>query len=57
VPRIDRLLWNKANTGHLLASHHVTVDEVEDVLFGVDGEAPDYDVRRDGTNYVVLSLS
>jgi len=39
--------------GHLLASHHVTIDDVEDVLFGVDGEQPDYRHLRDGSNYVV----
>jgi hypothetical protein len=53
VLHIDRLLWSSVNTGHLLASHHVTIDDVEDALFGVDGEEPDYRHLRDGSNYVV----
>jgi uncharacterized DUF497 family protein len=32
----------------------VTIEEVEDVVFGVADEDPDFDVRRDGPNYVVL---
>jgi hypothetical protein len=55
APRILDLLWNKANIGHLQASHGVSVGEVEDVLFGVDDEEPDFYIVRDAANYVVYS--
>jgi uncharacterized DUF497 family protein len=38
---------------HLLASHGVLPVEVDEIIFGIDGEEPNYDVRRDGPNYVV----
>jgi uncharacterized DUF497 family protein len=53
VLHIDRLLWSSVNTKQLLASHNVTIDDVEDVLFGVDREEPDYRHLRDGSTYVV----
>ncbi len=51
--RIDDLFWNDENVGHLWDAHQVTPDEVEEVLFGADGEAPSYRVRRDGAFHVV----
>jgi hypothetical protein len=33
--------------GYLLASHHVTIADVEEIPFGVDGEDPDYRHLRD----------
>ncbi len=40
-----------------MSSHHVTIDEVEDVIFGVDGDDPDYRDERDGSNYVVYGAT
>jgi uncharacterized DUF497 family protein len=53
VLHIRKLLWNDANESHLLASHGVLSVEVDEIVFGFDGEQPDYDVRRDGPNYVL----
>jgi uncharacterized DUF497 family protein len=53
VLRIRKLLWNDANENHLSASHGVLPIEVDEVVFGVDDEEPDYESRRDGSNYVV----
>jgi uncharacterized DUF497 family protein len=39
--------------GYLLASHHVTIADVEEIPFGVDGEDPDYRHLRVGSTYVV----
>jgi hypothetical protein len=55
MPRISRPLeWDDANVGHLLHRHHVLVDEVEEVLFGLPGEEPRYLCRREGDHYVFL---
>lgn len=49
LPRIsDPLYWDDNNLQHLLQSHQVTPDEVEEVLFGVDGEEATYRLRSDG---------
>jgi uncharacterized DUF497 family protein len=31
----------------------VRQSEVEEIVYGIDGEDPDNDIRRDGPNYVV----
>jgi uncharacterized DUF497 family protein len=54
VLRVAKLLWNDANEAHLWASHQVTPIEVDEIIFGFDEEAPNYDIRRDGSNYVAL---
>jgi len=46
------LLWGD-NVEHLWASHRVTPEEVEEIVFGFDGQAPSYRVRRDGDAYIV----
>lgn len=49
MPRIlDPLYWDDNNLQHLWQSHQVAPDEVEEVLFGVDGEDATYRLRRDG---------
>jgi hypothetical protein len=49
VPRITELLyWDDNNRNHLWLSHRVRPDEVEEVLFGVDGDEAVYRQLRDG---------
>jgi hypothetical protein len=49
VPRIvEPLYWDDNNRNHLWQSHRVTPDEVEEVLFGVDGDEAVYRQLRDG---------
>lgn len=52
--RIAELFWNDGNVDHLWASHRVTPDEVEEVVFGIDGEPAVYRVLRDGHNYKIF---
>lgn len=47
------LLWDEDNVQHLWQSHRVTPDEVEEILFGLEGEEPTYRIRRDGEYLVV----
>ncbi len=47
------LYWDENNEEHLWQSHQVTPDEVEEVLFGLEGEEPTYLLRRDGDYYKV----
>jgi hypothetical protein len=54
VLRIRKLLWNDANENHLWTSHQVLPGEVDEIVYGVDGEKPDYIVNRAGDNYVVF---
>jgi uncharacterized DUF497 family protein len=51
--RIDELFWNDENVGHLWAAHQVTSDEIEEIIFGVEGEEPTYRIRRDGDFYCI----
>jgi len=50
------LFWDDDdnNADHLWDSHQVTPDEVEEVLFGIDGEDTQYFQFRDGDNYAIL---
>ena len=49
MPRITKpLYWDDDNPQHLWQSHRVTPNDVEEVLFGVDGEDASYRQRRDG---------
>ncbi len=50
---VDELFWDENNVGHLWQSHRVTPDEVEDVLFGIPGEAAFYLARRIGDAYEI----
>ena len=52
--RIARLFWNDNNVQHLWAAHRVTPDEVEEIVFGVDGESASYRILRDGENYRIF---
>lgn len=52
--RIAELFWNETNVDHLWAAHRVTPDEVEEIIFGIDGEPAIYRVSRDGDNYVLF---
>ena len=49
--RITRLIWDDNNVDHLWAAHQVSPTEVEEIIFGVDGDGPRYDIFRDGGNY------
>ena len=54
VPRIIQpLYWDENNREHLWQSHRVRPDEVEEVLFGVDGVEATYEQYRDG-DYLLL---
>lgn len=49
MPRISEpLYWDDNNRGHLWESHRDSPDEVEELLFGVDGEEAVYRQLRDG---------
>ena len=49
--RITELYWDDNNAGHLWAAHHVTVEEIEELVFGSDDEPARYLVQRDGDYY------
>jgi len=51
--RVDSLFWNENNVAHLWQSHRVTTDEVEEVVFGIPGEAACYLARRTGEAYEI----
>ncbi len=51
--RIKKLYWENANVEHLWVAHQVTVDEIEEIVFGIDGECAAYHIRRDGEFYVI----
>lgn len=51
--RVKRLFWDDNNVDHLWASHHVSPAEVEEIVFGIDGDGPRYDIVRDGGNYEI----
>jgi hypothetical protein len=46
------LYWDHSNVEHLW-ERHVTPDDVEEILFGIDGEDPIYRMRRDGDYYLI----
>lgn len=49
MPRTgEPLYWDDNKRGHLWQSHRVSPDEVEEVLFGVDGDEAVYRQFRDG---------
>ncbi len=50
---VEALFWNENNVDHLWQRHRVTPDEVEEVIFGVEGEEPRYLVRRLGDAYEI----
>jgi uncharacterized DUF497 family protein len=51
--RIKRLFWDDNNVDHLWAAHQVSPAEVEEIVFGIDGVGPRYDIVRDGGNYEI----
>lgn len=51
---IDECIWDDENVNHLWEAHQVTPDDVEELLFDVDGEEASYVVHRDGDNYVIF---
>ncbi len=53
-PSIILLAWDDNNVDHLWQSHHVTPDEVEEALLGVEGDEPRYVQTRDGDYYALL---
>jgi uncharacterized DUF497 family protein len=53
MKRISELYWDENNVQHLLVAHHVTPDEVEEILFGCDGDEPTYRIRKDGDFYII----
>jgi len=50
---IDALHWDENNVGHLWQSHQVTPDEIEEIIFGIEGAAPRYRARRHGHAYII----
>jgi len=47
------LHWDDNNVAHIWQSHQVRPDEVEEALFGIEGEEAVYRIRRDGDAYVI----
>jgi len=47
---ISECLWDQGNIDSL-AKHHVTPDEVEEAIFGCDGESAVYLIRRIGDHH------
>lgn len=49
------LYWDDddQNINHLWDRHQVTTEEIEEIIFGGDGEDPNYIVRRDGDGYMI----
>jgi len=52
--RIDELYWDDDNVDHLLASHSVAPEEIEEALLGHTGEPSRYAIRRVGRYYEFL---
>lgn len=52
--RIGELFWNHNNVDHLYNRHYVDVDEVEEIVFGLDGESPTFRIKREGDFYVIF---
>jgi uncharacterized DUF497 family protein len=50
---IDELYWDDNNVDHLRQSHRVTVDEVEEILFGIEDAEPEYRARHSGDAYII----
>jgi hypothetical protein len=42
------------NVQHLWQAHQVTPDEVEEIIFGIDGEDASYRMRREGAGYLIF---
>ncbi len=53
MKRIPELYWNNNNVQHLFAAHQVTPDEIEEIIFGCDGDGPTYHINKDGDFYVI----
>jgi uncharacterized DUF497 family protein len=55
LPQIrEPLYWDDKNTEHLWESHCVTTDDVEEILFGIDGEDATYRMFRDGEFFEIF---
>jgi uncharacterized DUF497 family protein len=50
---IDELYWTDNNVDHLWHRHGVTVDEVEEIVFGIEGARPECRARRSGDAYII----
>lgn len=48
------LYWDDNNEGHLWESHRVSPDEVDEAIFGCDGEDAVIRVFRDADNYKIF---
>jgi uncharacterized DUF497 family protein len=51
--RFVGLYWLDESVDHLAASHEVTPEDIEEIIYGIEGEDPNYLVVRDGDFYVV----
>jgi uncharacterized DUF497 family protein len=51
--RISELVWTD-NEVESIGKHGVTPDDVDEAIFGVDGEDARYIVRRDSDYYAIL---
>jgi len=52
--RIAELFWSHENVEHLWAAHRVTPDDIEEIIFGIDGEPVAYRALRDGDNHKIF---
>jgi uncharacterized DUF497 family protein len=50
---VFELFWDENNVEHLWQSHQVTPDEIEEIILGLEDDAPRYKCRRDGDAYVI----
>jgi hypothetical protein len=58
VPKIrPPLFGNENNENHLKASHNVSRDEVESILFGLDEEPAIYQIRRVADAYEIFGVT
>ncbi len=51
---IADLCWDDTSESHLWRAHQVTLDEVEEAIFGVPGEEPTYRIVRNGNFHLVF---
>jgi uncharacterized DUF497 family protein len=52
--RIGELFWNDNNVDHLAERHHVNVEEVEEIVYGIDDERTTFRIKREGDFYVIF---
>ena len=49
---IREVYWDDNAVGHL-SERHITPEDIEEIVFGIDGDSPCYLFRKDGEYYTV----